>query len=298
MEENEVLVDMMRDLFGKEKHYYSSKGQISFNCPYCDDGKNKGNLEVNINDHVYKCWACSETNGTHGVLGKLIDIFGTKRQRKIYDIFKPEEQKSKEKFIPKLQLPKEFTSFKDINPLHIPHKEALKYIKSRGITDQMIEKYNIGFACEGEYMGRVIVPSYDKEGELNYFVSRAWFKTKNKYKNPEAPKEVIIFNEKLIDWEKPIYLCEGVFDGFFVPNPVILLGKVLSEKLFETIYDNAKSDVIICLDADAWKDTQKLYNQLNGGKLRGRVKVLKLPKDSDVAELKGKIDDYYYEMKY
>ncbi len=103
---------------------------------------------------------------------------------------------------------------------------------------------------------------------------------------------------RVIDWEKPIYLCEGVFDGFFVPNPVILLGKVLSEKLFETIYDNAKSDIIICLGADAWKDAQKLYNQLNGGKLRGRVKVLKLPKDSDVAELRGKIDDYYYEMKY
>ena len=143
MEENEVLVDMMRDHFGKEKHYYPSKGQISFNCPYCDDGKNKGNLEVNINEHVYKCWSCSESNGTHGVLGKLIDTFGTKRQRKIYDVFKPEEYKTREKERPKLHLPKEFTSFKDINPLHIPHKEALKYIKSRGITDQMIEKYNM-----------------------------------------------------------------------------------------------------------------------------------------------------------
>ena len=86
MDENEVLIDMMRDLFGKEKHFYQSKGQVSFNCPYCDDGKNKGNLEININEHVYKCWSCAETNGTHGVLGKLIDIFGTKRQKKIYDV--------------------------------------------------------------------------------------------------------------------------------------------------------------------------------------------------------------------
>jgi DNA primase len=162
----------------------------------------------------------------------------------------------------------------------------------------MIEKYKIGFACEGEYIGRVIVPSYNKEGELNYFVSRAWFKTKNKYKNPEAPKETIIFNEHLIDWTQPIFLCEGVFDGFFTPNPVILLGKVLSDLLFETIYDKAESDIVICLDADAWKDAQRLYNTLNGGKLRGRIKILKLPKDSDIAELRGKIDDYYYEMNY
>ena len=169
MEDNDILVDIVRDLFGKEKHYYASKGQISVNCPYCDDGSNKGNLEINIYDHVYKCWACSETNGPHGPLGKLIDIFGTKRQKKTYDLFKPEGLKQKEVKIKKLELPKEYTSFKDINPLHIPHKEALKYIKSRGITDQMIEKYNIGFADSGEYMGRVIVPSYGMDDELNYF---------------------------------------------------------------------------------------------------------------------------------
>ena len=298
MDDNEILVDIVRDLFGKEKHYYASKGQISVNCPYCDDGNNKGNLEINIYEHVYKCWSCSETNGTHGPLGKLIDIFGTKRQRKTYDLFKPEELKQKEAWVKKLTLPKEFVSFKDINPLHIPHKEALKYIKSRGITNEMIEKYNIGFACEGEYMGRVIVPSYDMNDELNYFVSRAWFKTKNKYKNPEAPKETIIFNEKLIDWTKPIYLCEGVFDGFFTPNPVILLGKVLHDLLFETIYTKAESDVIICLDEDAWENAKKLYNTLNGGKLRSRVKIIKLPKDKDVAEVRGNIDDYFYQMKY
>ncbi|CAB4129704.1 DNA primase [uncultured Caudovirales phage] len=298
MDEDEILLEIIRDLFGKEKHYYASKGQISINCPYCDDGKNKGNLEININEHVYKCWSCGQENGTHGVLGKLIDIFGTKNQKKTYDIFKPEEHKSKHVELKKLKLPKEFISIKDANPLHIPHREVLKYIKSRGITDEMIEKFNIGFATDGDYGGRIIIPSYGMDDEINYFISRAWFNTKNKYKNPEYPKETIIFNEKLIDWNKPIYLCEGAIDGFFTPNPVVLLGKILHDLLFETIYTKAKSDVIICLDADAWKDAQKLYNQLNGGKLRGRVKILKLPKDSDIADLKGKIDDYFYEMSY
>ena len=298
MDENEILLEIIRSLFGQEKHYYASKGQISVNCPYCDDGKNKGNLEINIHEHVYKCWACSEYNGTHGVLGKLIDIFGTKNQKKTYDLFKPDEHKTKQVEYKKLKLPKEFISIKDANPLHIPHKEVLKYIKTRGITDEMVEKYNIGFATDGEYGGRIIIPSYGLDDEINYFVSRAWFKTKNKYKNPEYPKETIIFNEKLIKWDEPIYLCEGAIDGFFTPNSVVLLGKVLSDLLFNTIYDKATSDVIICLDADAWKDAQKLYNQLNGGRLRGRVKILKLPKDSDIADLRGKIDDYFYEMSY
>jgi DNA primase len=298
LDDKDIILEILSKILGEPEKSYDSKLQYGYNCPQCGVGQKKGNLEISLEKHLYHCWSCGEINDMHGPLGKLIDIYGTKNQKKVYNLLRPEEQKVKEKKPTKLKLPKEFVSFKDINPLHIPHKEALKYIRSRGITDQMIEKYNIGFACEGEYMGRVIVPSYDVEGELNYFVSRAWFKTKNKYKNPEAPKELIIFNEKLIDWTKPIYICEGVFDGFFTPNPVILLGKVLHDLLFEKIYNNAQSDVIICLDEDAWNNAKKLYNTLNGGKLRGRVKIIKLPKDKDVAELRGNIEDYFYQMNY
>jgi DNA primase len=210
LDDKDVILEILSKILGEPEKSYDSKLQYGYNCPQCGVGQKKGNLEISLEKHLYHCWSCGEINDMHGPLGKLIDIYGTKNQKKVYNLLRPEEQKVKEKKPAKLKLPKEFVSFKDINPLHIPHKEALKYIRSRGITDQMIEKYNIGFACEGEYMGRVIVPSYDVEGELNYFVSRAWFKTKNKYKNPEAPKELIIFNEKLIDWAKPIYICEGV----------------------------------------------------------------------------------------
>jgi hypothetical protein len=186
----------------------------------------------------------------------------------------------------------------DYSPIHVPHIQAKKYLLSRGITDDIIEKYGIGFATDGEYGGRIIVPSYDKEGELNFFVSRAWFKTKSKYKNPQSPKELIIFNESLIDWNKPIYLCEGVFDSFFLNNSIPLLGKHLPELLFGVLYDNAKSDIIICLDGDAFENAKKVYQQLNGGKLQGRIKILKLPNDKDVCDLKGEIKDYFYKMAY
>ena len=35
-DDNEILVDLLRDIFGKEKQHYDSKGQISHNCPNCD----------------------------------------------------------------------------------------------------------------------------------------------------------------------------------------------------------------------------------------------------------------------
>jgi hypothetical protein len=64
--------------------------------------------------------------------------------------------------------------------------------------------------------------------------------------------------------------------------------------LFETIYTKAKGDVIICLDADAIKNSIKLYHELNGGELWGRIKLIKLPDDSDIADLRGVIKEEYY----
>jgi hypothetical protein len=61
----------------------------------------------------------------------------------------------------------------------------------------------------------------------------------------------------LIDWEKPIFLCEGVFDSFFLTNSIPLLGKHLPELLFGMLYDNAKNDIIICLDGDAFENAKK-----------------------------------------
>jgi DNA primase len=301
-DKNEVLVDLLRDVLGEEKQHYDSKGQISFDCPVCAaekgvEGDGKGNLEVNYFRGVYKCWACAETHGTQGVLGKLFDKYGTKKQKQVWDLLKPEEEGEKVKPKVYLRLPEGYTKFKDSNIRFIPHREAINYLYSRGITDEMIENYDIGYTVQGDYAYRIIVPSYDEDGYLNYFVSRAWVPKKMKYKNPSVPKEEIIFNESRIDWTKDIYLCEGVFDAFFLPNPIPMLGKFLSNNLFTKLYDKAEGDIHICLDGDAWSDALKLYHNLNGGKLYNRIKILKLPKDKDVCDLRGGISNYYYEIQ-
>ena len=141
----------------------------------------------------------------------------------------------------------------------------------------MIDKYDIGYTVTGDYAYRIIVPSYDIEEELNYFVG--------------------IFNESRIDWEKDVYLCEGVFDAFFLPNPIPMLGKMLSNKLFENLYEKVQGDIHICLDGDAWDNALRLYHNLNGGRLYNRIKILKLPKDKDACDLRGDIANYYFEIK-
>jgi len=303
-DEIEVLVELLSDFLGEPNQHYESKGQISFDCPVCadekglDNGDGNGNLEINYIRHVYKCWACGETHGTHGPLGKLFDGHATKQQKKVYNLIKPEEFKQEDKKRLRLRLPEGFTLFKDSNPRFIPHIEAYKYLQSRGISDEMIEKYKIGYTVQGDFAYRVIIPSFDKEGVLNYFVGRAWVNKKMKYKNPASvPKDEIIFNEKLIDWDKEIYLVEGAFDSFFLPNPLVMLGKKMSKLIFETLYTRANGNITICVDGDAWDDGLKMYHELNGGRLYNKIKIVKLPKDKDVCDLKGNIEEFYYEIK-
>jgi DNA primase len=302
-DEVEVLVDLLSEFLGDPHQHYESKGQISFDCPVCadekglDSGDGKGNLEINYGRHVYKCWACSETHGTHGPLGKLFDQYATKGQKKVYNLIKPEELKQEDVRRPKLRLPEGFTTFKDSNPRFIPHIEAYRYLTSRGVTDEMIEKYNIGYTVNGDFAYRIIIPSYNLDGQLNYFVARSWVPKKMKYKNPSVPKDEIIFNEGRIDWDKDIFLCEGAFDSFFLDNSIVMLGKKMSKLLFETLYAKANKNIIICCDGDAFEDGIRVYAELNGGRLYNKIKIVKLPLDKDVCDLRGQIDEYYYEMR-
>jgi len=295
MDENEALVELLEEVLGDHGLHYPNRGQISFNCPVCDDGRNKHNLEVNYIDNVYKCWSCGDSEGTHGALGKIFDKYGNKKQKKLYQVFKPETVIKREKKKKTLKLPNGYTLFKDSSTVYPVRKQAINYLHNRGISDYMIEKYQIGFCDKGDHAGRIVIPSYDSKGELNYYIARSWNPmSRAKYKNPEAEKDKIIFWESLIDWNKDIFLVEGAFDGLFLDNSIPMLGKHMSELLFDTIYKKAKGDIIICLDADAWENAVNLYHELHGGELWGRIKLIKLPDEKDIADLRGEIKDEYY----
>ena len=119
-------------------------------------------------------------------------------------------------------------------------------------------KYNIGYCEEGLYSGRVIIPSYNEEGELNYFVARSFYEDeKMKYKNPPVSRDVIVFDNQ-IDWNEPITLVEGVFDSFSVKRNVIpILGKFIPRTLKAKINEKGVKVINILLDSDAVDDSTK-----------------------------------------
>jgi DNA primase len=297
------VFEILEDIFGEYKNHNDYKCQVSFDCPVCsheikglDEGDGKGNLEINYKSGVYKCWSCGETHDTHGSIYKLIKKYGNKKHLKNYLLLRPEDNEDiTKKTFQQIKLPKEFISFTKAGygiKLTPQYKQALNYVKKRNITDEMLLKYNIGFCYEGEYAFRIIIPSYDENGTLNYFIARSYLsKPKMKYKNPEAQKEIIIFNEYLINWTETIYIVEGAFDSIFISNAIPMLGKFMSEHLYSKLYEKAFK-IIIILDPDAWGDAEKLYHKLNCGKLMNKVWIIKLEGDKDLADLEGKIDDY------
>jgi DNA primase len=296
-----AVVEILEDILGDYRNHNDYRGQISFDCPTCsydikglDELDGKGNLEVNYKHNVYKCWVCAETHDTHGSVYKLIKKFGNPRQLKKYLLLRPDEDESVQRVYKTVKLPKEFIPFSSASAglkMTPQYRQAYNYIKSRNITELMCQKFNIGFCYTGLYENRIIIPSYDENGFVNYFVARSYLqKTKRKYMNPEAQKEILIFNEKLINWEEPIYLVEGAFDSIFLNNAIPMLGKYMSEHLYNTLYNKAVK-IIIVLDPDAWGDAERLYHKLNCGKLMNKIWIIKLEGNQDIADLQGKINE-------
>jgi DNA primase len=153
-----------------------------------------------------------------------------------------------------LQLPTEY------KPLWIKkttpdYRNAIHYLQSRGITMFDIIKYRIGYCESGEYAGKIIIPSYNNTGQLNYFVSRAFYKADSqKHKNPKVSKDIIGF-EMFINWSEPIILCEGAFDAIAVKrNAIPLFGKIIQPTLQKKIIEERVRDIYLCLDADALRN--------------------------------------------
>jgi DNA primase len=284
----------LAEFLGDPKKSYPSKSQYGFNCVECDDDRNKGNLEVNIEKSVFHCWSC----GISGSVYKLIDTYGNKNIQKQYELLKPDYWRPNSSVKSVLSLPEGFKFLTEVSDMYPPKRMVLQYLRNRGVTDKIIKKYKIGFCDSGTHYGMVVIPSYNAFGQLNYYVARSYIQnSKIKYKNPDASKSDIIFGESLINWNADVYLTEGVFDAMFVNNSIPLLGKYVGDKLFEVLYEKAGAFIIIALDGDAFEDAKRLYYKLNGGRLFGRIKVMKLPSDKDVADLKGDIEDYYFNIR-
>jgi len=290
-----LLVDILENFLGEHRKHNEDTGQIAFDCPACSEekglpeGDGKGNLEVNYNLGKFRCWSCYETNHMHGPVIKLLKKYGTPKSLRDYLLVKPDADivLNKEYLDIVVELPEGYKRLSDCTDKDFKATQAKSYLYARGITDEIINNYDIGYTYKGKYFNRIIIPSYDREWKLNYFIAR-WFsaeKTTLKYLNPDAEKKEIVFNEARVNWDATIYLVEGATDHIVTPNSIPLLGKFISDQLLELLHDKAMGYIVIVLDDDAYEDAIKLYRQLNFGNLRGRIKIVKPPEGYDPSKV-------------
>ena len=116
------------------------------------------------------------------------------------------------------------------------------------------------------YSNRIIIPSYDSDGQLNFFVGRDFYSSNLKYRNSPTSKDVIGF-ELFVNWDEPIILCEGVFDAMsFKRNAIPLFGKTVMDSLNKKIIESRVKVIYLCLDSDALVDSIKITeNFMNHG---------------------------------
>lgn len=254
---NGSVIETLSRLFKQKPHIQKGGTEILVFCPNCKHHKRK--LNINTSTGYYQCWVCGFSGKSFSSLLKKM-----KAPAEFYKVLCKDNVKitysiKEEKKV--LSLPEEF------KPLYKPdkdiaYKHALNYCLQRNLSIHEIVRYNIGYCSSGQFANRVIIPSYDKDTNLNFYCGRDFCNGYLKYRLCDGSKDIIGF-ELFTDFTKPITIVEGPFDALSVKyNAVPLFGKTLSKKLKMKLIETRPPRVNVLLDNDALSSAIKICDFL------------------------------------
>ena len=280
---------LLREAFGTLLHEKDGIN-VSLKCPKCaKPSSDKKKLVVKLDDGKFHCWVCGlkGTNITYlfskfkpSLLEKCKNVFNSKSSFIISDVIEEEQ-------VDLLEDLRGFVFLGDCENSRDPDiKAVFNYARSRGVSVEKMWKYRLGTVQAGRLRRRLIVPSFDKDGNLNYYCAREIDgSSRMKYINAPVAKGDIVFNEFMIDWRKPVTLVEGPMDVIEAgSNAVCLLGSHLSynSSVSQKIIQNM-TDVYVALDSDAKDKSEKIASFLMSYGIR--VLIVDLPSDKDISDL-------------
>ena len=254
------IVNLLNRVLKSQGQQLTKENEYMWWSPFVNHHKPK--LQVNVKNGKWHCWVSGQ--GGHNLFQLLKKVKASKKEfgelKELSDDFSfeyvPTKQQNKD-----VKLPEEYKPMwvKSNSPIY---KHALKYLKSRNISEDDMIKYSIGYCEEGLYSNRIIIPSYDEEGKLNFFVGRDIFDSKLRYRNSPTPKDIIGF-ELFVNWEEPILLVEGALDAISTKiNSIPLFGKTIMNSLKRKILEKKVKTLYVALDNDAVKDSMKIVEEL------------------------------------
>ena len=287
-----LLLNSLEGVLGKSGK--RARNNYAFHCPFCNHKKPKLEVQLVTNEkgeNPWECWVCKTRGKTIRSLLRQLKVPSEIARDVLAYVSKGELVRYHEDDF--VKLPEEFQPLFSASNESIIANKIRRYLKKRGITELDILKYNIGYCLTGDYEGRIIIPSYDENNQLNYFVGRSFENSYYKYKNPSASKDIIAF-ENFINWNLPIVLVEGVFDAIAAKrNAIPILGKSLSNSLLKKIVSNNVKQVYIALDSDALKEAITFCEQFLS---MGKSVYLVGMDDKDPSEMG--FEEFSQRMKY
>tara|TARA_B110000902_G_scaffold199273_1_gene226205 strand:+ start:1535 stop:2458 length:924 start_codon:yes stop_codon:yes gene_type:complete len=255
------LLGSIENILGKSQK--RARDNYAFHCPFCNHRKPKLEISMVTNEegkNFWECWVCKSRGQSIYSLVKQLNLPKSEAQEVLKYVKKGIKYEYKSEDV--VELPKEFQSLVTASNTSIIANKIRKYLNERGLTHNDFIKHNIGYTTTGDYGGRIIIPSYSESNRLNYFVGRTYEGAYFKYKNPEASKDIVFF-ENHINWNKPVILCEGAFDAMSIRrNAIPILGKSLSPALWKRLLTGTLTDIYIALDTDAEKQALEIAEKL------------------------------------
>lgn len=223
---------------------------------------NKKKLEINLADDKFACWRCHYKGHALKLIGKYGKSYFEDYAKLVGFKVSTEVEK------PKVELPKEYKFLLD-NKNDYLGSQILEYFKTKNVSELSLLQNRVGFCKDGEYKDRIIFPSFDKDFNLNYFVTRhirenygyKWLKCKFKASD-------CIWNEPFVDWKRTIILTESVktYLKFFDKNLNIVSnnGTILNKRysLFSEILLNDTPSVVIAFDPEAKNQASEVAKSL------------------------------------
>lgn len=263
--------------------YYKIKpspkgGSGMYVCPFCGSGEHsKGTGAFSVKDQQFwKCFSCGKSGDVFDLVGKLEGIDNKEEQRKkVIDIIGGEPVPSGIELsaparntppLPKKEKVEEAERNIKLWHSRVDSTAAQAYLKSRGFTEQTINKFNLGWDDQQQ---AITIPYPGKAYWAKRRISPGELGKYDKPKSEDLGSEPI-FNESALQQSEPVFVCEGQLNAISIEqaggHAIALGGTSGTANLMRCLQkNNCEAPLILSFDNDeaGTKASQSLAWDLN-----------------------------------
>lgn len=183
-------------------------------CPKCSRWK----LYVNPEKRNWVCFYCDEGGGTRGLF-RLLGLQHEEDAASEFARLRVQARGRVRETAPvaptRHALPPEFRFLRTDDPETVFSPTYWDYLRKRGVTDEMTQKWGLGYCVGGKLAGFLIIPITDLNGNIISYQGRRILGVGQKSYNPPGDAG-LLFNLNFAKGSPGLVIVEGPFDAMAV----------------------------------------------------------------------------------